>query len=66
MQPARLGVDFRIAAETQDFLVTVTLTLFDEVRADPPDEWMKPEDRFNQHADSGCEIVAAAEPGQIC
>ena len=55
------GVDVTITAEFEHFFIAGALALVDEARAEPPDERIEPEDRFDQHVQCGVEIVTAAD-----
>ena len=55
----RFGVDLGIAAQPHDFLVACAFPFFDQARADPPHQRMKPEGSFHQHVNRGSEVIAA-------
>ena len=55
------GIDLAIAAEGDNFFIASTLALFDQARAEPPDERMKPEHGLDQHVQRGGKIIAAAD-----
>ena len=40
--------------------IAAALAFFNDARTNPPDQWMKPENGFDQHVQYGNEIVAAA------
>jgi len=41
------------------------VALLDETRTDPPDQWMKPEQRLDEHVHGGREVVAAAHVAEL-
>jgi hypothetical protein len=55
----------RMAALSDDCFMAGTLTLGHETRADPPDDWMEPEDGPGNHVDRGGEIAAPADAGKF-
>src|SRR5215469_2447228 len=46
------GISLRIPSQFQHFFVAGTLSLINEPHADPPNQGVKPEDRFDQHVES--------------
>src|SRR5262249_30643122 len=55
------GINIRFVAESQDRLITSLFPLVDETRPDPPNQWVEPKDRLNDHVDCRCEVVAALD-----
>ena len=54
------GVDLGLAALPQHFFVAGAFAFFDQARADPPDQRMKPENAFDHHVNRRSQVVAAA------
>ena len=51
----------RMAALSDDCFMAGTLTLGHETRADPPDDWMEPEDGLDRHVNSRGQVVPATD-----
>src|SRR5581483_9818073 len=54
-----------MAAEFNYRFIACPLAFSDELRANPPDEWMKPEDRFDEHVNRSGEIVATPHVAKL-
>ena len=52
-------------ADAQDFFVAGSLTLVHQVRADPPYQWMKPEQGFHNHMDRRRQVVTPANMTEL-
>ncbi len=52
-------------AEANHLLVASTLALFDKACADPPDQWMKPEERFDEHVCGGGEVIVILDVREL-
>src|SRR4029077_6417134 len=62
-----IGIVARTAALRDDRFIAGEFTLFEQSRADPPDQRVEPEDRFDKHVDRSKEVVAAADmPELVC
>ena len=55
-----LRVRLRRVPHSHDPFVAGTLALFEQALADPPYEWMEPEDCFDELVDGTSQVVAAA------
>jgi hypothetical protein len=56
-----VGVDARLIAEAEHFFIAGAFAFFDKARADPPDQGMEPEERFDYHVERRGEIIAATD-----
>src|SRR5262249_1522513 len=60
-----LGIDFGLASLLQDVFIAGTLTLLQQTQLDPPDERMKPENRFYSHLNCRHQVVPASNMAEF-
>src|SRR5438270_10621812 len=59
------GINLAFASQVENFFIAGSLALLDQARSQPPNQWVKPEDRFDNHVNRGRQIVAPAHMPQF-
>src|SRR5215813_12308594 len=60
-----LSVDEWFVTELQDFFIARSFPLIDELFPDPSHQWIKPEQRLNQHVHCSPKVIAPADMAQF-